>query len=87
MPADHALSSRMLVDQLTPHLPKDNEEVNMHIKQLQKMFDAATVADPVYDQEDRDRGHDDEHQESRCGDTASSISPPEERSLGCNRQL
>jgi hypothetical protein len=30
----NALASRMLVDQLTPHLPKDNEEVNEHVKRL-----------------------------------------------------
>jgi hypothetical protein len=34
MLAHNALASRMLIDQLTPHLPKDNEEVNMHVKRL-----------------------------------------------------
>jgi hypothetical protein len=34
MPAHNALASRMLIDQLTPHLPKDNEEVNAHVKRL-----------------------------------------------------
>jgi hypothetical protein len=33
-PAQNALASRMLVDQLTPHLPKDNEEINAHVKRL-----------------------------------------------------
>jgi hypothetical protein len=75
----------MLVDQITPHLPKDNEEVNAHVKRLQAMLDVAIVADPVYDQEDRDRGHDDDHWESLHGDSASSITPPEERGWGCNR--
>jgi hypothetical protein len=32
MPAHNALASRMLIDQLTPHLPKDNEEVHMQVK-------------------------------------------------------
>jgi hypothetical protein len=41
--AHYALSSRMLVDQIIPHLPKDNEEVNAHVKRLQAMFDTATV--------------------------------------------
>jgi hypothetical protein len=57
----------------------------MHIKRLQAMLDIATVADPVYYQEDRDRGHDDDHQESHHGDSASSITPPEEHDQGCNR--
>jgi hypothetical protein len=39
----------MLIDQLTPHLPKENEEVNMHVKCLQAMLDAATVVDPILD--------------------------------------
>jgi hypothetical protein len=52
----------MLVDQITHHLPKDNEEVNTHVKCLQMMLDATTDADLVYDQEDRDRGHNDDHQ-------------------------
>jgi hypothetical protein len=30
----NALASRMLIDQLTPHLPKENEEVNAHLKHL-----------------------------------------------------
>jgi hypothetical protein len=52
----------MLVDQITPpHLPKDNEEVSVYVKRLQAMLDAVTVADPVYNQEDGDQGHDDDH--------------------------
>jgi hypothetical protein len=42
----------MLVDQLTPHLPKDNEKVNAHVKRLQAMLDAATVVDLALDRED-----------------------------------
>jgi hypothetical protein len=59
--AHNALASRMLIDQITPHLPKDNEEVNVHVKHLQAMLDAAMVADPVHDKEDGDRGHEDDH--------------------------
>jgi hypothetical protein len=55
------MASRMLIDQITPHLPKDNEEVNVHVKHLQAMLDAAMVADPVHDKEDGDRGHEDDH--------------------------
>jgi hypothetical protein len=39
----------MLIDQITANLPKDNEEVNAHVKRLHAMLDAATVADPVHD--------------------------------------
>jgi hypothetical protein len=31
-PAHSAFDSRMLIDQLTPHLPKDNKEVNAQVK-------------------------------------------------------
>jgi hypothetical protein len=53
--AQNALSSRMLIDQLTTHLPKDNEEVNAHMKSLQAMLDAATVVDPALDRDDEAR--------------------------------
>jgi hypothetical protein len=75
----------MLVDQITRYLPKDNKEVNVHVKRLKPMLDATTVADPVYDQEDRDRGHGDDHWESPRGDSASSITPPKEHGHGRNR--
>jgi hypothetical protein len=57
MLAHNSLASRMLIDQLTPHLPKDNEEVNVHVKSLQAMLDAATVVDPVLDRDGEVRGH------------------------------
>jgi hypothetical protein len=38
----------MLVNQITLHLPKDNEEVNTNVKRLQVMLDVATVADLVH---------------------------------------
>jgi hypothetical protein len=75
----------MLIDQITPHLPKDNEEVNTHVKCLQAMLDAAAVADPVHDQEDKDRGHEDNHQHSPHGDSANSITPWEECGRGHGR--
>jgi hypothetical protein len=46
--AHNALALRMLIDQITPHLPKDNEEVNAHVKHLQAMLDVATVMDLVH---------------------------------------
>jgi hypothetical protein len=67
----------MLVDQITPHLPTDNEEVNVHVKGLQAMLDAATVADQAHYQGNRDRDHDDDHQRSPSGDSASHITPLE----------
>jgi hypothetical protein len=75
----------MLVDQIAPHLPKDNEEVNTHVKRLQVMLDVAIIADPVYDPEDRDRGHDDDHRESPRGDSANSITLLEKHVRGHNR--
>jgi hypothetical protein len=48
------------------------------------MSDAATIAYPFYDQEDRDQGHADDHQESLRVDSASSITSLEERGRGCN---
>jgi hypothetical protein len=57
----------MFIDQITPHFPKNNEEVNAHVKRLQVMLDATTVVDPVHDQEDDDRGHEDDHQQSPVG--------------------
>jgi hypothetical protein len=69
-PAHNALASRMLIDQLTPHQPKDNEEVNTHVKRLQVMLDTTSVANPVHDWEDGDRGHEDDHRQSPRGDSA-----------------
>jgi hypothetical protein len=55
MPAHNVLASRMIVDQLTPLLPKDNKEVNMQVKHLQAMLDAHAMVDPVLDHGDRGR--------------------------------
>jgi hypothetical protein len=43
--AQNALASRILIDKLTPQLPKDNQEVTAHVKRLQAMLDASTVVD------------------------------------------
>jgi hypothetical protein len=43
------------------------------------------VAVLVYNQEDEDPGHDDDHRESLPGDSASSITPQEEDGRGRNR--
>jgi hypothetical protein len=51
----------MLINQLTPHLPKDNEEFNVHVKRLQAMLDATTVVDPVLDRDDEVWGHELDH--------------------------
>jgi hypothetical protein len=51
----------MLIDQLTPHLPKDNEEVNTQVKHLQSMLDAAIMVDPVLERGGDARGHDLDH--------------------------
>jgi hypothetical protein len=51
----------MLIDQLTPHLPKDNEEVNAHMKRLQAMLDTTTVVDPTLNHDDEAWGHELDH--------------------------
>jgi hypothetical protein len=51
----------MLIDQLTPHQPKDNEEVNAHMKRLQVMLDAATVVDPTLNHDDEAQGQELDH--------------------------
>jgi hypothetical protein len=76
--AQNALASKMLTNQLTPHLSKDNEEVNAHVKHLQAMLDAATVIDRTLNHDDEARGHELDHRQSPCGDSASSLTPPVE---------
>jgi hypothetical protein len=75
----NALASRMLIDQLTLHLPKDNEEVNAHVKCLQAMLDAAIMVDPTLDRDDEAWGHKPDHQQSMQKNSASSLTPPKER--------
>jgi flagellar hook-length control protein FliK len=59
----------MIIDQLTPHLPKDNEEVNAQVKRLQAMLDAATVVDPALEGGDEERAQDLHHRQSPYGDS------------------
>jgi hypothetical protein len=55
------MASRMLIGQLTPYLPKDNEEVNVHVKSLQAMLDVATMVDPILDHDGEVRCHELDH--------------------------
>jgi hypothetical protein len=80
MPVQNGLASRMLIDQLTPHLPKDNQEVTAHVKRLQAMLDTTMVVDPTLNRDDEARGHDHDHRQSPHGDSANNLTPPEERS-------
>jgi hypothetical protein len=73
------LPSRMIIDQLTPLLLKDSEEVNAQVKHLQAMLDVATMVDPSLDRGDRGQGQDPDHRQSPRGDSANNITPPEER--------
>jgi hypothetical protein len=50
------------------------------------MLDAATVPDQAHNQGNRDRGHDDDHQWSPRGDSASSVTPLEVHGEG-NRDM
>jgi hypothetical protein len=68
----------MLIDQLTPHLSKDNEEVNAHVKRPQATLDATTVVDPVLNCDSKARGQELDHRQSPCGDSAISLTPLEE---------
>jgi hypothetical protein len=68
----------MLIDQFTPHLRKDNEEVNAQVKRLQVMLDTATVVDPIPDHGGNMWGEDLDHQQSPQWDSASCLTPPKE---------
>jgi hypothetical protein len=48
----NALASRMIINQLTPLLPKGSGEVNAQVKHLQAMLDAATMVDLALDRVD-----------------------------------
>jgi hypothetical protein len=69
-PAHNALPSRMIINQLTPLLPKDSEEVNPQVKRLQTMLDAATMVDPTLKRGDGGWGQDPDHHQSPRGDSA-----------------
>jgi hypothetical protein len=47
LPFHNDLASQVIVDKLTPLLPKDNEEVNLLVKQLHAMLDVTTMTDPA----------------------------------------
>jgi hypothetical protein len=66
----------MIVDQLTPLLPKDSEEVNAQVKRLQAMLDTTTMVDVTLDHRDRRQGQDPDHCQSSREDSGSSITPP-----------
>jgi hypothetical protein len=66
-------------EQLTPLLPTDSEEVNVQVKHLQAMLDAAIMVDPTRDRGDRGWGQDPDHRQSPRGDSANNITPLEER--------
>jgi hypothetical protein len=70
----------MLIDQITPIYPKIMKKSTC--LSSTSRLDAATVADPVHDREDGDRGHELDYQQSPSGDSASSITPLGERSWG-----
>jgi hypothetical protein len=59
-------------------VPKDNEEVNVHVKCLRAMLDAATVVDLVHNHEDGVWGHELVHWQSPRRYSASGITPLEE---------
>jgi hypothetical protein len=44
--AHNALGSWVIIDQLTPLLPKESEEVNLQVKRLHAMLDATKMTDP-----------------------------------------
>jgi cbb3-type cytochrome oxidase cytochrome c subunit len=52
-PTCYVIDSRMILNQLTPLLPKDSEELNAQVKCLHAMLDATTMTNPALDQEDR----------------------------------
>jgi hypothetical protein len=52
-PAHNALASRVIIDQLTPLLPKDCKEINAQVKLLHAMLDAATMMDLTHHRRDR----------------------------------
>jgi hypothetical protein len=55
-PTHNALTSRMIIYQLTPLLPKNSEEINVQVKNLHAMLDATTMVDPAQDRGDRGQG-------------------------------
>jgi hypothetical protein len=60
-PTRNTVSSRVVLDQLTPLLPKDSEVVNAQFKCLHAMLDASTLMDLALDQRDKRRDQDPDH--------------------------
>jgi hypothetical protein len=77
-PAHNTLASRKLFDQLSPYLPKDNEEVNVHVKRLQSMLDAVIMVDSIHDRDDSNWSKVPDHRQSPRRDSARSLTPPKE---------
>jgi hypothetical protein len=72
----HRHTTPWSIDNLTPLVPKDIEEVNAWVKRLQAMLDMATVVNPGLDHMDRRWGQDPDHHQSPREDSAGSITPP-----------
>jgi hypothetical protein len=64
----------IIVDQFTPLLPNDSEEVNLQVKRLHAMLDAATMTDLALNPRGGRRGQDPDHHQSPHGDLASIVS-------------
>jgi hypothetical protein len=61
MPAHNSFASRVIGNQLTAWLPKDNEEINAQVKSLHAVLDAATIIDPSLHLGDERWGQDPDH--------------------------
>jgi hypothetical protein len=75
-PAHNALASRVIIDQLTPLLPKDSKEINAQVKLLHAMLDAATMTDLTHHRRDRRWGEDPDHRQSPRGDSVAAYHLP-----------
>jgi hypothetical protein len=73
-PTHNALASLVIVDQLTPLLPKDSEEVNLQVKRLHQMLYTTTMMDPTLNLGVEKRCQDPGHCQSLRGNSASCIS-------------
>jgi hypothetical protein len=58
------LASRVIVDRLTPLLPKDSELINTQVKCLHVVLEATTMTDPTLHRGDGRRGLDHDHRQS-----------------------
>jgi hypothetical protein len=60
-PAHNTMASRTIIDQLTPLLPKDDEEAASKVKQLHVLLEAAMLTDAVFVKEAGRRGQETGH--------------------------